>query len=89
MQPSGLAQVEAAKADGRWDAAYETQSKMEPPPELQAALDADPAAAAAYETLTSAERYSICWRIHNAKRAETKQRHVQRALELLAEQRDS
>lgn len=88
MQPSGLARVDAAKADGRWDAAYERQSKMAPPPELQAALDADPDAAAAFAALTSAERYSICWGIHNAKRAETKQRHVQRALARLAQRTD-
>jgi uncharacterized protein YdeI (YjbR/CyaY-like superfamily) len=87
MQPTGLAQVDAAKADGRWDAAYERQSKMVPPPELQAALDVDPTAAASFAALKSAERYSICWKIHNAKRADTRQRHVQRALERLAERR--
>jgi uncharacterized protein YdeI (YjbR/CyaY-like superfamily) len=76
MQSSGLAQVEAAKADGRWDAAYGSPSNMEPPPELQAELDADPRLAAAFAALKKTERYSICWNVHNAKRAETKARRV-------------
>lgn len=83
MQPPGLAQVEAAKADGRWDAAYAGSATMEPPPELQAALDADPAAARAFEALTKSARYSICWAVHNAKRPETKARRVARALDEL------
>jgi len=78
MQPAGLAQVEAAKVDGRWEAAYSSVASKEVPPELQAALDASPRAAAAFAALKSAERYAMTFRVHSVKRDETKQRHVAR-----------
>ncbi len=61
----GLRQIDAAKADGRWDAAYPPASRIQVPEDLQAALAADPQAAAAFAALKSAERYSILYRLHN------------------------
>ena len=58
MRPAGLAEVEAAKADGRWADAYPPHSRAEPPPDLQAALDANPKAAAFFATLKGANRYA-------------------------------
>jgi len=83
MQPAGLAQVDAAKADGRWDVAYSSSRSLEVPPELQAALDADPAAAAAFLERSKQDRFSMCYRVQSVKRDETKQRHVARFVELL------
>ena len=76
MRPAGLAEVERAKADGRWADAYAPPSKMEVPDDLRAALDAAPAAAATFATLTRSQRYSILWRIHDAKRPETRARRI-------------
>jgi uncharacterized protein YdeI (YjbR/CyaY-like superfamily) len=76
MRPGGLAEVEAAKADGRWDAAYAPPSSAEPHPEMKAALDANPKAAAFFATLTGANRYAILYRIHNVKRPETRARKI-------------
>ena len=76
MQPRGLAAVEAAKADGRWDAAYAPASTAEVPIDLQAALDASPAAAAFFATLTGANRYAILYRIGAVKKAETRARKI-------------
>ncbi len=68
MQPAGLAAVEAAQVDGRWDAAYEPPSRATVPPDLQEALTADPEAAAFWETLNSANRYAVLYRIQDAKK---------------------
>lgn len=76
MRPSGLRQVEAAKADGRWDAAYAPASKAEVPPDLQAALDDSPGAAAFFGTLTGANRYAILYRIGAVKKPETRARKI-------------
>ena len=70
MRPEGLAEVERAKADGRWDAAYSQRDPV--PDDLQSALDASPAAAAFFATLTSQNRFAILFRIGNVKRAETR-----------------
>jgi len=75
-RPAGLAEVERAKADGRWDAAYAPQSTIEVPEDLQRALDASPAAAERFATLTRSLRYSILWRVHDAKRPETRARRI-------------
>ena len=83
MQPAGLAQVEAAKADGRWEAAYHSVSSNHVPPELQAALDANPVAAAAFAKLSSANRFAMSWRVQTAKRADTKQRRVEQFVGML------
>lgn len=87
MQPAGRAEVERAQADGRWAAAYDPPSTATVPPDLQAALDADPGAAAFFASLTSAERYSILFRVQEAKRPETRARRIAQYVELLAERR--
>jgi len=72
VAPAGLAEIEAAKADGRWQAAYTSQGEATVPDDLAAALDAEPAARAFFDTLTGANRYAILYRIHDAKRPETR-----------------
>ncbi|MCP3142291.1 YdeI/OmpD-associated family protein [Pyxidicoccus xibeiensis] len=84
MQPPGLAVVESAKQDGRWDAAYDSPSKVVVPDDLKAALDANPRAAAYFATLNSANRYAILWRVHTAKKAETRARRIAQFVEMLA-----
>jgi uncharacterized protein YdeI (YjbR/CyaY-like superfamily) len=76
MRPAGIAQVDAAKADGRWDVAYAPASTAEVPADLQAALDASPSAAAFFATLTGANRYAILYRIGAVKRADTRARKI-------------
>jgi uncharacterized protein YdeI (YjbR/CyaY-like superfamily) len=76
MRPSGMAQIEAARADGRWDAAYAPASKAEVPPDLQAALDESPSAATFFATLTGANRYAILSRIGAVKKPETRARKI-------------
>lgn len=83
MQPAGLAAIDAAKADGRWDAAYASPSRIAVPPDLQAELEADPAAAAFFATLTSQNRYAILYRLHDAKRPETRARRLAQFMEML------
>ncbi|HEV7624023.1 MAG TPA: YdeI/OmpD-associated family protein [Amnibacterium sp.] len=83
MRPAGLAHVEAAKADGRWAAAYPSQSAAEVPEDLAAALAVHPAARAAFERLDAANRYAIVWRVGQAKRAETRARRVDELLAML------
>ncbi|RIJ76581.1 hypothetical protein D1871_10930 [Nakamurella silvestris] len=84
MTPRGLAEVQKAKADGRWDRAYEGSRNATPHPDFLAALQADPAAAAFYETLNSSRRYSIYYRIHEAKREDTRARRIATMVEMLA-----
>jgi uncharacterized protein YdeI (YjbR/CyaY-like superfamily) len=84
MKPAGLAEVERAKADGRWDAAYDPPSKIGVPDDLRAAFDANPRAAAFFETLDSTNRYAVLYRIHDAKRPETRARRVRQFVEMLA-----
>ena len=76
MRPAGLAEIEAAKADGRWEAAYAPASKAQVPPDLQAALDASPEAASFFATLKGANRYAILYRIGTAKKEETRARRI-------------
>jgi uncharacterized protein YdeI (YjbR/CyaY-like superfamily) len=83
MRPAGIAQVEAARADGRWDDAYHGQRAATVPPDLQAALDASPAAAAFFATLRGANRYAILYRVQDAKRPETRARRIARFVALL------
>lgn len=84
MRPAGLAQVEAARADGRWDAAYAPQRTATVPDDLRRALDADPAASRAFAELDSHNRYAILYRVQDAKRPETRQRRIERFVEMLA-----
>jgi uncharacterized protein YdeI (YjbR/CyaY-like superfamily) len=76
MQPAGLAQVDAAKADGRWAAAYDGAASATVPEDLQRALDASPAAAAEFGQLNGANRYAILYRVQTAKRAQTRERRI-------------
>jgi uncharacterized protein YdeI (YjbR/CyaY-like superfamily) len=84
MQPSGLAEVERAKADGRWGAAYAGSTSIEIPPELQAALDAQPRAAAFFETLTAQNRFAILFRIGNVKTEAARARNVEKFVDMLS-----
>ena len=84
MRPAGQAQFEAARADGRLDAAYEPQSRATVPPDLQRALDANPAAREFFTTLDGANRYAILWRIHDARRPQTREQRIARFVEMLA-----
>ena len=72
MRPAGLREVEAAKADGRWDAAYDAQSTATVPDDLRQALDADADAAAFFATLDRGNRYAILYRVQEAKKPETR-----------------
>lgn len=76
VRPNGLAQIEAAKTDGRWDAAYAPASKAQVPADFQAALDQSPQAAAFFATLTGANRYAILYRIEAVKKPETRARKI-------------
>jgi uncharacterized protein YdeI (YjbR/CyaY-like superfamily) len=84
MQPAGRAEVERAQQDGRWDAAYEPPSRITVPEDLQAALDANAAAAEAFAGLNSINRYGILYRIGDAKRAETRARRIEKFVAMLA-----
>jgi uncharacterized protein YdeI (YjbR/CyaY-like superfamily) len=83
MRPAGRREVDAAKADGRWDAAYEAQGSAEVPDDLQRELDADPQAAAFFATLSSQNRYAILFRLATAKRPETRARRLATFVEML------
>lgn len=85
MRPAGLAQVEAAKNDGRWDAAYASQSTVTVPDDFQRALDASPEANEFFATLNRAERYSFLYRIYDAKRSETRARRIRDYVAMLAD----
>jgi uncharacterized protein YdeI (YjbR/CyaY-like superfamily) len=83
MEPSGLAEVERARADGRWDRAYEGPRTATPPADLVEALAARPAARDFFETLNSANRYAILYRIQDAKRPETRARRIATFVDML------
>ena len=74
MHPAGLAEVERAKEDGRWEAAYAGPASIEMPPDLAASLAANPEAQAMFDVLTKQNRYAILYRLTTAKRAETRAR---------------
>jgi uncharacterized protein YdeI (YjbR/CyaY-like superfamily) len=84
MQPAGLEQVERAKKDGRWDAAYDSPGSAEVPEDLQAALDRNARAKAFFSTLDRANRYAILWRIQTVKKADTRARRIRQFVEMLA-----
>jgi uncharacterized protein YdeI (YjbR/CyaY-like superfamily) len=84
MHPAGVAEVERAKGDGRWDAAYAGQASIETPPELARALDSEPRARAMFEILTKQNRFAILYRIESAKRPETRARHIEQFVAMLA-----
>jgi uncharacterized protein YdeI (YjbR/CyaY-like superfamily) len=84
MQAPGLAQVEAAKADGRWARAYDGARTAAVPEDLTAALGAAPEAKAFFSTLNAANRYAVLWRIQTAVKAETRARRIAQLVEMLA-----
>ena len=84
MQPAGLAEVERAKADGRWDEAYDGARSAQVPPDLQAAFAANPRAAAFFATLDGTNRYAVLWRVQTAKRPQTRARRIATLVEMLA-----
>jgi uncharacterized protein YdeI (YjbR/CyaY-like superfamily) len=84
MQPAGMREVEAARKDGRWDAAYAGQRAVVVPEDLERALAADDAARAFFATLNSVNRYAILYRIGDAKRPETRARRIAKYVAMLA-----
>jgi uncharacterized protein YdeI (YjbR/CyaY-like superfamily) len=82
LRPAGIAQVEAAQADGRWDAAYAPPSRMEIPEDLAAALAAA-GLTEAFAALKSQDRYSVLFHLHDAKRPETRARRIAKVVEQL------
>jgi uncharacterized protein YdeI (YjbR/CyaY-like superfamily) len=84
MHPAGQAEVERAKADGRWNAAYAGQASIEVPPDLAEALAAEPKAQAMFEALNSQNRYAVLYRITTAKRSDTRARRIEQFIAMLA-----
>jgi uncharacterized protein YdeI (YjbR/CyaY-like superfamily) len=87
MQPAGLAEMERAKADGRWDAAYDGQRTSAVPDDLAAALAGNAVAREFFATLDSANRYAILHRLQTAKKPETRARRLAQFVEMLSERR--
>lgn len=84
MEAAGLAEVRAAREDGRWAAAYDGPSRATVPADLQQALDASPEAKAFFATLSSANRFAILFRVQDAKRAETRARRIEKFVAMCA-----
>ena len=84
MRPAGLAEVQRAQADGRWDEAYDSAGTAAVPPDLQAALDHEPAAKAFFDTLDSANRYAVLWRVQTARKPQTREQRIERLVAMLA-----
>lgn len=87
MKPAGLQEVERAKADGRWEAAYEPPSKVTVPEDLRRELDAHPDAAAFFADLDGRNRYAILYGLQDAKKPETRARRLQKFMTMLKERR--
>jgi uncharacterized protein YdeI (YjbR/CyaY-like superfamily) len=83
MRPAGLAEVQRARADGRWEAAYEGQKGSTVPDDLQRELDARPRAKAFFAELNSQNRYAIVYRLHDAKKPETRARRLAKFVAML------
>lgn len=83
MRPAGLAEVEAAKADGRWDAAYAGQRAAATPDDLRQELKRNPAAREFFESLDAANRYAILYRLQEAKKPETRERRLRKFVVML------
>ena len=84
MRAGGQREIDAAKADGRWDAAYDGARNMEIPPELAAALAKNKKARTFFETLDKTNRYSVCWRVQTANKPETRSMRVETLVAMLA-----
>jgi uncharacterized protein YdeI (YjbR/CyaY-like superfamily) len=87
MKPAGLRQIEAAKSDGRWDAAYPSPRNAAVPDDLRAALAKKPRAAEFFETLNGRNRYTILFHIHDAKKPATRARRIAQVMKMLRERR--
>jgi uncharacterized protein YdeI (YjbR/CyaY-like superfamily) len=83
LRPAGAAEVDAAKADGRWEAAYEGQATAKVPDDLQRELDANQAAREFFAGLDSANRYAIVYRLNDAKKPETRERRLRKFVAML------
>jgi uncharacterized protein YdeI (YjbR/CyaY-like superfamily) len=83
MKAAGLSEIERAKQDGRWEAAYGSPSALKTDPEFQKALNKNPRAKKFFKTISAANRYAILWRIQTAKRAETRERRIREYIEML------
>ena len=84
MTPAGLAAIERAKANGRWETAYDSHRSATVPSDLQAELDRNPRAAEFFATLDSANRYAVLFRIQTARKPETRQRRIHQFVAMLA-----
>jgi uncharacterized protein YdeI (YjbR/CyaY-like superfamily) len=84
MQPAGLKEVERARADGRWDAAYDAASTSQVPADLQAAFGAHPGAAEFFATISAQNRYAVLFRIQTAKKPETRAKKIEQFAQMLA-----
>lgn len=84
MRPRGLAEVEAARADGRWESAYASSAAATVPEDLQSALDASPPARDFFATLNAANRYAVLYRVQEAKRPDTRARRIEKLVAMLA-----
>jgi uncharacterized protein YdeI (YjbR/CyaY-like superfamily) len=87
MQAAGTREVELAKADGRWDAAYDSQSNATVPEDFQSELDKNPAAKEFFDTLNSTNRYSILYRIQSAKKPETRRARIEKFIAMLLDKK--
>ncbi|MCW2741681.1 MAG: uncharacterized protein JWR45_2103 [Blastococcus sp.] len=87
MRPAGLAAVEAAKADGRWERAYAGSATITVPDDLAQALAAEPAARAAFDGLDGTNRYAVLWRVHTAATSATRAKRIAALVQMLAEGR--
>lgn len=85
MREAGLREVEQAKQDGRWEMAYQPQSRAEIPADFQQALDQNETASAFFATLNSANRYAIIYRVNTAKKPETRQKRIAQFIDMLAQ----
>jgi uncharacterized protein YdeI (YjbR/CyaY-like superfamily) len=83
LRPAGAAEIAAAKADGRWEAAYQGARTAKVPDDLQRELDANPAAAAFFAELDGSNRYAILYRLQEAKKPETRERRLRKFLAML------
>ncbi len=83
MKPAGLKEAEAAKADGRWEQAYDSPANMNLPDDFIAELSKNKSAYEFYESLSKTNKYAICWKIQTAKQSETRQKRITEILEML------
>ena len=84
MRPAGLREVEAAKADGRWAAAYDGAKSMDVPEELAKALAKNRKAKAFFDALDRTNRYAVCWRVQTAVKPETRRVRIEKLVAMLA-----